>query len=162
MNIDERRRGVTTVAVAVAAVVVFIGAAVGIASSFGTPSSHISPTESSCFPPYLSALAAQVQSNQKFTSEEHGLSYVLASGGNESGTTGQVNGKPYSTPPNTALTFYSYGSEPITVCPANFPSSTIQGVLWVHVPLSSDGSYNLSNMSVYFTPGLFKNSTATG
>ena len=113
------------------------------------------------FPPYLSTLAAQVQANQRFTSQQHGLSYVLAYGDNESGTTGQVNGKPYSTPPDTALTFYSYGVKPINACPNNFPSSPIVGVLWVHVPLSPNGSYNLDNMSVYFTPGLFTNSTST-
>jgi len=114
------------------------------------------------FPPYLATLAAQVQTNQKSTSQQHGLSYVLAYGDNESGTTGEVNGKPYSTPPDTALTFYSYGAKPVSACPDNFPSSPIVGVLWIHVPLSPNGSYNVDNMTVYFTPGLFTNSTATG
>lgn len=114
------------------------------------------------FPSSLSTLAAQVQANQRFTSQQHGLSYVLAYGDNESGTTGQVNGKPHSTSPDTALTFYSYGDKPVSACPDNFPSSPIVGVLWVHVPLSPNGSYNLDDMTVYFTPGLFTNSTATG
>jgi len=130
---------------------------------FEVGSGSTTPLSSSAcsFPLYLSTLAAQVQTNQRFTSQQHGLSYVLAYGDNESGTTGQVNGRPYSTPPETALTFYSYGAEPFNACPNNFPSSPIVGVLWVHVPLSPNGSYNLSNMSVYFTPGLFTNSTST-
>ena len=162
MREDGKRSGVAGIAVAFAVVVVVTAAAVGVNSI--TASNRTSSTSSAnpCnFPPYLSDLASQVVVNQRFTSQQHGLSYVLAYGDNESGTTGQVNGKPYSTPPDTALTFYSYGAKPFNACPNNFPSSSIVGVLWIHVPLSPNGSYNISNMSVYFTPGLFTNSTST-
>jgi hypothetical protein len=120
---------------AFAVVVVVIAAAVGVAATLGPVQSQTSSTETPCnFPPYLATLASQVQANQRFTSQLHGLSYILAYGDNESGTTGEVNGKPYSTPPDTALTLYSYGAKPVHACPANFPSPPIVGVLWVHVP----------------------------
>jgi hypothetical protein len=105
-------------------------------------------------------LASQVQTSPKFTSQLHGLSYVLVTGDNESGTTGQVGGKPFHTPPDIGLEFWSYGPKPINGCATNLGNKGVVGVLCVRVPINPDKSYALANMTVYFTPGLFTNSTS--
>lgn len=159
--LGKKRRG-ASVAIAFVAIIIVMAAALGAATVLSSSANQSSSSANPCeFPSYLTNLASRVQADSRFTAQSHDLSYALAYGDNESGTTGQVGGKPYSTPPDTALTFYSYGGAQVTACPSALGDKGIVGVLWVHVPLATDGSYNLANMTVYFTPGLFTNSTAT-
>ncbi len=131
-----------------------------------SPGKTTSPTESvassaSCNQPaYLTRLASQVEQTQSFARQSHGLSYTLAYGDNQSVETGTANGQPVYYPPETSLAFYSYGTASTAVCPSNLGTKGVVGALWIQVPINSDGSYNLANMSIYFTPGVFTNSTA--
>lgn len=143
-----------------------VGTSVVVLSS-GSPNGHtstsgVSSTTSCNQPLYLVRLASQVEQTQSFAQQSHGLSYTLAYGDNESAATGTANGKPIYYPPETSLAFYSYGSASTTAaCPSDLGTAGVVGALWIQVPIDTDGSYNLPNMSVYFTPGVFTNSTAT-
>jgi hypothetical protein len=112
-------------------------------------------------PAYLLRLASEVEQTQSFAQQSHGLSYELASGDNESAETGTAGGKPVYYPPETTLALYSYGTTPTAVCPSILGIKGVVGALWIRVPINSDGSYNLGNMSIYFTAGVFPNSTAS-
>lgn len=127
-------------------------------------------------PAYLVRLASQVEQTQSFAQQSHGLSYVLASGNNDTGETVKIDdGPPVVYPSETNLAFYSYGNNSTTsspsssasssslgseVCPSILGTKGVVGALWIRVPINSDGSYNLANMSIYFTPGVFSNSTS--
>ena len=112
-------------------------------------------------PPYLFKLASMVEQTQVFAQQAHGLSYVIASGNNDSATTGVSNGEPYYSPPETNLALYSYGSTPAPGCPSELGYKGVVGALWIRVPIERGGSYNLTGMSIYFTPGVFANGTAS-
>ncbi|MDV3292647.1 MAG: hypothetical protein LYZ70_00065 [Nitrososphaerales archaeon] len=165
---EPRRRAVGTTAAAAVVISAIIVAAVTIALVTSPPGMFYHPLQSTgnigsstpCSQPaYLMRLALRVEETQSFAQQSHGLSYVLASGNNDSATTGTNNGKPYYSPPKTNLALYSYGTASTAVCPSNLGTKGVIGALWIHVPLNSDGSYNLANMSIYFTPGVFTNST---
>jgi hypothetical protein len=116
-------------------------------------------------PAYLIRLASQVEQTQTFAQHSHGLSYVVAYGNNQSATTGTAGGKPFYSPPQTNLALYSYGAPTAyaaystPVCPSDVGTKGVVGALWIYVPIKSDNSYDLANMSVFFTPGVFANST---
>ena len=144
------------------AIGVIVVAAVGVSSFItGVPPGVASNTAACNQPAYLVRLASQVESNPKFTSQSNGLEYTLAYGDNQSATTGEVGGKPYSAPPETTLSFYSYGTSPNQPCPATQGLTGVVGALWVGVPIDPDLSYNFSGMTVYFTPGVFVNGTSS-
>jgi hypothetical protein len=112
-------------------------------------------------PAYLLRLASEVEQTQSFAQQSHGLSYELASGDNQSAQTGTVDGKPSYYPPETSLALYSYGTTPTAFCPSVLGIKGVVGALWIRVPINRDGSYDLGNMSIYFTAGVFTNSTAS-
>lgn len=119
---------------------------------------------SSCNQPaHLINLASRVEGTKIFAQQSHGLSYVLACWNNESAETGyaDVGGvrEPLSYLPETNLVLYSYGTGTTTACPSTLGTKGVIGALWIQVPLGSDGTYNLAGMSIYFTPGVFTNST---
>jgi len=149
---------VVFVTIVVAAIV-----AIGTASALSSPSSSENITRADCNQPsYITKVASQVEENPKFTSQTHGLSYFLASGNDDGATTGTVKGKPFYAPPKTNLVFYSFGTDSQSArCPMTWDLKGVVGALWVKVPKNPDGSYKLSSMSVYFTPGVFINSTIT-
>jgi hypothetical protein len=111
-------------------------------------------------PAYLLRLASQVEQTQEFDQKSHSLSYVLAYGYNASAETGVADGKPVYCPPYVGLTLYSYATPSVAVCPSHVGTQDVVGALWIEVPLNDDGSYNLANMSIYFTTGVFANSTS--
>jgi cytochrome bd-type quinol oxidase subunit 1 len=176
----KKSAGVATAVVALIALIVIGGATAAFvlamqpgpassATSSSTTTSSLDSTLStgntvssaSCNqPPYLVKLASQVQQTQNFSQQSHGLSYVLAYGNNQSAETGTANGKSIYSPPETSLAFYSYGTTSTAVCPSNLGTEGVVGALWIQVPINSDGSYNLANMSIYYTAGVFTNSTA--
>ena len=164
---EPRRRAVgtkiTVVIIIVAAIVVAAVAGVSLGMldrpAPAQRTDSVSSNTSCDQPAYLIRLASQVERTQNFTQQSHGLSYVLAGGGNESATTGTVGGKPFYAPPQTNLALYSYGTTSTAVCPSNLGTKGVVGALWIHVPINDDGSYNLANMSIYFTAGVFTNST---
>jgi hypothetical protein len=143
------------------AIGVIVVAALGVGSIItGAPQNAVPSTAACNQPAYLARLASQVESNPKFTSQSHGLEYILASGDNQSATTGEVDGKPYSAPPETTLSFYSHGTSPNQPCLETQGPTSVVGALWVGVPINPDLSYNFSGMTVYFTPGVFVNGTS--
>ncbi len=176
----KKNAGVATAVVALIALIVIGGATAAFvltmqpspassATSSSTTIPSLDSTQStgsvtsstSCNqPPYLVKLASQVEQTQNFTQQSRGLSYVLAYGDNQSAETGTVNGKPTYSLPETSLAFYSYGTTSTAVCSYNVGTEGVVGALWVQVPINADGSYDLANMSIYFTPGVFSNSTS--
>lgn len=168
LGMDPRRRAVGNAAAAVIIIIAAIMVA-AIADVSLTMLNHPTPTQRTdsvssntlCNQPaYLIRLASQVEQTQSFAQQSHGLSYILASGNNDSATTGTYDGKPYYSPPKTNLALYSYGTTSTAVCPSSLGIKGVVGALWIHVPINNDDSYNLANMSIYFTPGVFPNSTA--
>jgi hypothetical protein len=164
----ESRRTAVGTTIATFIVIIIIAAsvvAIAVLSSSPSGSSRLSQsasTSASCAqPPYLAKLASLVEANPRFALQSHGFSYILAYGDNESGTTGEVEGKPYSSPPETTLSFYSYGSAPSQPCPQVQGLTGVVGALWVGVPINPNLAYNFSGMTVYFTPGVFVNETST-
>lgn len=153
-------KGVTPQWAAFVAIGVVVVAAIGVGSVINGASQGANNNNSCGQPAYLVRLASQVEANPKFASQSHGLSYTLAYGDNESGTTGEVGGRPYSTPPETTLSFYSYGTSPNQPCPTIQGLTGVVGALWVGVPINPDRSYNFFGMTVYFTPGVFINGTS--
>lgn len=184
-SFTNRHKPVSTSVVLSSCAVFVLLFAIGVASI----SLHASAVPQCNQPIYLAKLASKVQSAPKFLLASQGLQYVLVNGENESATTGVVNatlvktsstvsngngtsaannateinggvvvgGTPYYSPPRTDLTFYHYTVSSQPAC-----ASTNQGVtsvLWVRVPLNTDGSYNFSAMNIYQTPGIFTNST---
>jgi hypothetical protein len=136
-------------------------------------------------PPYLTNLATQVRQDPRFASVGGNFSYTLIYGDNVSATTGVINatwvktssstdprnttgggegtvvgGTPYYSPPRTELAFYSYGFASQPSCASNpYPGQKVVSALWVDVPLNPNGSYNVPNMTICRTPGLFTNGT---
>ncbi len=136
---------------------------------------------------YYVRLAGEVQKDNRFVTASNGSTYVLAYGSNATAETG-IEGAKNSTspppgttasgpappggylvggtsvyyPPSTSLAFYSYGNSEVTQCPSALGIRSVVGALWVQVPLNPDGSPSLANMSIYYTPGVFSNSTAVG
>jgi len=130
-------------------------------------------------------LASQVAQAPKFIKAENGLSYALEyaySQGPETGvanavivSSGQhaeangtgpassamVGGTQVYYPPSMVLVFFSYGGASATYC-ADDPlrDTGVVGVISASVPQNGDGSFNLSGMSIDFTPGLSVNGTA--
>ena len=142
-----------------AAVAIFVAVViVGVASVASLSTLDQSQTASCSQPAYLVRLASQVEQTQSFVQASRGLSYVLAFGNNETGS-GTANGIPVVYPPLTLLTFYSYGGAPTQGCSSSLETSGVVGALWVQVPVEN-GAYNLTQMSVYFTPGVLTNDTA--
>jgi hypothetical protein len=154
-------KGMSAPSSAFLGVIVVVAAVIGVGAFIGGTSQNVSTTFAGCGnSTFLTRLASQVEAQPRFTSESHGLVYALAYGDNQSGTTGQANGRTYSAPPETGLAFYSYGTGPDQPCPEVQGLSGVVGALWVRVPINPDKSYNLSGMTVYFTPGVFVNGTS--
>ena len=155
--------------VVIAAVIILATVAViSFSGASGRParqSESAGPNLSCNQPAYLTSLVSLVEGTQSFVQQSHGLSYVLAYGDNESAETGYatVSGvrEQLSYPPRTSLALYSYGTGTTTGCPSTLGTKGVVGALWIQVPLGSDGAYNLTGMSIYFTPGVFSNSTET-
>ncbi|HKW04303.1 MAG TPA: hypothetical protein VJN71_03290 [Nitrososphaerales archaeon] len=159
----------------------FSALAITLASASST---GLSSTETCQQPQYVTNLAMQVRQDPRFASAGGNLSYTLIYGDNVGATTGVVNatlvktssadprnvtggggtlvgGTPYYSPPRTELAFYSYGLTSQPACASNpYPGRTVVSALWVEVPLNANGSYNMANMTIYRTPGLFTNGTA--
>jgi hypothetical protein len=112
-------------------------------------------------PQSIIGLVQRVEADRNFTVSSHGFEYVFEGYSENGPTNGTVDGRPYYAPPTTSLTFYSFGSAN-PVCSGGIPANSVVGALWIKVPKNSDGSYDLSNISVYYTPGLFLNQTAVG
>ena len=113
-------------------------------------------------PSHVTNLAAQVEQDPRFVQAAAGLRYTLVGANEDGATTGMVNGKPFYASPKTNLVFYADGSVAPVYCPLDpgFNLKAIVGVLWVRVPQSPDGSYNLSGMTIYHTAGLLLNGTS--
>lgn len=139
------------------------------------------PRDNTCgLPPGLSNLLLKVQADSRFRRASGGLAYDFSGADNESAIRGIVNGTaiqsgpvpdnyifvggtPYYVPPTTHLDFYSHGSTSTGRC-ADDPrmGQGVVGVLEVTIPINPDGSYNLNNMSVSHTSGVFGNGTGFG
>ncbi len=142
------------------AVVAFVAISLVTAAAVAIVPAPQAATQSCAQPAYLVRLADEVELSQKFVSQEHGLTYVLVSGDNQSATTGQIDGRPYYSPPATQLEFLSYADGPAGDCQLGRGTRGVVGALWVQVPLFSNGTYDIDNASTYFTPGVFPNGTS--
>ncbi len=132
-------------------------------------------------PSYLIDLASQVQADPRFVSASAGLSYVLATGNNESTETVVIDAHVQQTgnnltggtssskleggttiyyPPETNLLFYSYGSQPPATCANTLGSKGVVGMISVNVPITPTASYDLQGMSLDHTNGVMSNGTA--
>ena len=144
----------------VAFILVISGATLAIASPRVDSPSNTSSNPACNMPSHVTNLAAQVEQDPRFVQAAAGLRYALVAANDDGATRGTVNGKPFYAPPKTNLIFYSFGTDGQSArCPMTWDLKGVVGALWVKVPKNPDGSYILSSMSVYFTPGVFINST---
>jgi hypothetical protein len=160
MKPRRRANGTATAFVLVVAVVVAVSATVAVWYSSTSTNSGSSPMCNQ--PSYLVRLVSQIEGTQTFAQQSHGLSYVLAYGSNDSAETGTSDGKPIWYPPKTELALYSYGTSLPAGCPSTLGPKGVVGALWIRVPINANGSYNLANMTIYFTSGAphFNNTSA--
>jgi len=117
------------------------------------------------FPQYILNLASRVESDLRFTAikHQHDQAFAFEYYSETGPTTGTADGKPYYAPPKVEMAFYSYGSQAQTFCPGDPRGAEgVVGAIWVTIPMSPAGSFDLANMSLYYTRGVFRNSTAIG
>lgn len=149
----------TAILVAIVSVIAF--GAVFVSAQQSTTASQTSAfTIRSCDPrPFATSVASQVEQNPRFiAASASGSFWLMVYAGNE---TGFVSNATYTRQiHDTALNFYSFASSSASGCDWN--GNEVVNVLFVKIPINSDGSYNFAGLTAYYEPYHANGTTPAG
>lgn len=134
---------------AIVSTVAFGAAIVNVQQSTPNAQTSVSAINSCDTRPFATNIASQVEQSPQFmAASASGSNWLLTYAGNESGF---VSNATYTRQiHDTALDFYSFTSASAAHC--NWDDAQVVNAIFVKIPINSDGSYNLSGLTLYSEP----------